>query len=152
MYAIAGLQDAVKPHLLELATGVATLNKIPVLFFTYEQTKKNLTYRLLAKESRLNPDSLQRKKIYSDIIAEAKFRGGWKKMQEYMDYFYIVEATKEDTVDRIRSYAYNAMQDFNTDDIMIFVDYIQKCLFPQYNDEKFKIEEISTELKALSMN
>jgi replicative DNA helicase len=153
MYAIAGAPRRGKTTFtLELATRVATLNKIPVLFFTYEQTKKNLTYRLLAKESRLNPDSLQRKKIYSDIIAEAKFRGGWKKMQEYMDYFYIVEATKEDTVDRIRSYAYNAMQDFNTDDIMIFVDYIQKMpLSRNYNDEKFKIEEISTELKALSI-
>ncbi|OQB45699.1 MAG: Replicative DNA helicase [bacterium ADurb.Bin157] len=153
MYAIAGAPRRGKTTFtLELATRVATLNKIPVLFFTYEQTKKNLTYRLLAKESRLNPDSLQRKKIYSDIIAEAKFTGGWKKMQEYMDYFYIVEATKEDTVDRIRSYAYNAMQDFNTDDIMIFVDYIQKMpLSRNYNDEKFKIEEISTELKALSI-
>ncbi|MDD3000569.1 MAG: DnaB-like helicase C-terminal domain-containing protein [Candidatus Riflebacteria bacterium] len=153
MYAIAGAPRRGKTTFtLELATRVATLNRIPVLFFTYEQTKKNLTYRLLAKESRLNPDSLQRKKIYSDIIAEAKFSGGWKRMQEYMDYFYIVEATKEDTVDRIRSYAYNAMQDFNTENLMIFVDYIQKMpLSRNYNDEKFKIEEISTELKALSI-
>lgn len=153
MYAIAGAPRRGKTTFtLELATRVATLNKIPVLFFTYEQTKKNLTYRLLAKESRLNPDTLQRKKIRSDIVFDAKFMGGWKKMQEYMNYFYIVEATKEDTVDRIRSYAYNAMQDFNTQDVMVFVDYIQKMpLSRNYNDEKFKIEEISTELKALSI-
>lgn len=153
MYAIAGAPRRGKTTFtLELATRVATLNKIPVLFFTYEQTKKNLTYRLLAKESRLNPDTLQRKKIRSDMIADAKFMGGWKKMQEYMDYFYIIEATKEDTVDRIRSYAYNVMQDFNTDNIMIFVDYIQKMpLSRNYNDEKFKVEEISTELKGLSI-
>ncbi|NCB37649.1 MAG: hypothetical protein EOM80_02665 [Erysipelotrichia bacterium] len=153
MYAIAGAPRRGKTTFtLELATRVATLNKIPVLFFTYEQTKKNLTYRLLAKESRLNPDTLQRKKIRSDMIVDAKFMGGWKKMQEYMDYFYIVEATKEDTVDRIRSYAYNAMQDFNTEDIMIFVDYIQKMpLSRNYMDEKFKVEEISTELKGLSI-
>ena len=98
MYAIAGAPRRGKTTFtLELATRVATLNKIPVLFFTYEQTKKNLTYRLLAKESRLNPDMLQRRKIRSDMIIDAKFRGGWKKMQEYMDYFYIIEATKEDT-------------------------------------------------------
>lgn len=151
MYAIAGAPRRGKTTFtLELATRVATLNKIPVLFFTYEQTKKNLTYRLLAKESRLNPDTLQRKKIRSDMISDAKFMGGWKKMQEYMDYFYIVEATKEDTVDRIRSYAYNAMQDFNTENIMIFIDYIQKMpLSRNYMDEKFKVEEISTELKGL---
>ncbi|GAB4274050.1 MAG: replicative DNA helicase [Candidatus Rifleibacteriota bacterium] len=153
MYAIAGAPRRGKTTFtLELATRVASLNKIPVLFFTYEQTKKNLTYRLLAKESRLNPDSLQRKKIKSDMIIDAKFMSGWQKMQEYMDYFYIIEATKEDTVDRIRSYAYNVMQDFNTEDIMIFVDYIQKMpLSRNYNDEKFKVEEISTELKGLSI-
>ena len=151
MYAIAGAPRRGKTTFtLELATRVATINKIPVLFFTYEQTKKNLTYRLLAKESRLNPDTLQRKKIRSDMISDAKFMGGWKKMQDYMDYFYIVEATKEDTVDRIRSYAYNAMQDFNTENIMIFIDYIQKMpLSRNYMDEKFKVEEISTELKGL---
>ena len=153
MYAIAGAPRRGKTTFtLELATRVATINQIPVLFFTYEQTKKNLTYRLLAKESRLNPDTLQRKKIRSDMISDAKFMGGWKKMQEYMDYFYIIEATKEDTVDRIRSYAYNAMQDFNTENIMIFVDYIQKMpLSRNYMDEKFKVEEISTELKGLSI-
>jgi replicative DNA helicase len=86
------------------------------------------------------------------MIADAKFMEGWKRMQDYMDYFYIVEATKEDTVDRIRSYAYNVMQDFNTEDIMIFVDYIQKMpLSRTYMDEKFKVEEISTELKGLSI-
>lgn len=153
MYAIAGAPRRGKTTFtLELATMVATNNKIPVLFFTYEQTKKNLTYRLLAKEARLNPDSLQRKKIRSDMIMDAKFMGGWKKMQSYMDYFYIIEATKADTIDRIRSYAYNVMQDFNTDDIMIFIDYIQKMpLSRNYMDEKFKVEEISTDLKALSI-
>lgn len=153
MYAIAGAPRRGKTTFtLELATRVATLNKIPVLFFTYEQTKKNLTYRLLAKESRLNPDVLQRKKIRSNMIDDAKFAGGWKKMQEYMNYFYIIEATKEDTIDKIRSYAYNVMQDFNTEDIMIFVDYIQKMpLSRNYMDEKFKVEEISTELKGLSI-
>ncbi|MFZ2956785.1 MAG: DnaB-like helicase C-terminal domain-containing protein [Candidatus Ozemobacteraceae bacterium] len=151
MYAIAGAPRRGKTTFtLELATSVATNCKIPVLFFTYEQTKKNLTYRLLAKESRLNPDSLQRKRVRSDMIMDAKFMGGWKKMQAYMDYFYIIEATKADTIDRIRSYAYNVMQDFNTNDIMIFIDYIQKMpLSKNYSDEKFKVEEISTDLKGL---
>ncbi|HOY68814.1 MAG TPA: DnaB-like helicase C-terminal domain-containing protein [Candidatus Ozemobacteraceae bacterium] len=153
MYAIAGAPRRGKTTFtLELATSVATNCKIPVLFFTYEQTKRNLTYRLLAKESRLNPDSLQRKKVRSDMIMDAKFMGGWRRMQSYMDYFYIVEATKADTIDRIRTYAYNVMQDFNTHDLMIFVDYIQKMpLSRAYMDEKFKVEEISTELKALSI-
>jgi replicative DNA helicase len=151
MYAIAGAPRRGKTTFtLELATATAANNKIPVLFFTYEQTKKNLTYRLLAKESRLNPDSLQRKKIRSDMIMDAKFMGGWKRMQAYMDYFYIVEATKVDTIDRIRAYAYNVMQDFDTENIMIFIDYIQKMpLSRNYMDEKFKVEEISTDLKAL---
>jgi replicative DNA helicase len=153
MYGIAGAPRRGKTSLtLELATCVATNAKIPVLFITWEQTKLNLTYRLLAKESQLNPDTLQRKRIMSNEDQEAKFALGWRKMEKYMDYFYLVEGTKRDTVDKIKAHAYNIMQNHESDDLMIVVDYIQKM--PVKNDiadEKFKVEEISTQLKGLSI-
>lgn len=153
MYGIAGAPRRGKTSLtLELATCVATNENIPVLFITWEQTKLNLTYRLLAKESQLNPDTLQRKRIMSNEDQEAKFALGWRKMEKYMDYFYLVEGTKKDNVDKIKAHAYNIMQTHESDDLMIVVDYIQKM--PVKNDiadEKFKVEEISTQLKGLSI-
>lgn len=153
LYGIAGAPRRGKTSLtLELATCVAANEKVPVLFITWEQTKLNLTYRLLAKESQLNPDTLQRKRIMNNEEQEAKFALGWRKMEQYMDYFYLVEGTKKDTIDKVKAHAFNIMQVHETDDILIVVDYIQKMpVKNEIGDEKFKIEEISTALKGLSI-
>lgn len=153
LYGIAGAPRRGKTSLtLELATCVAANEKIPVLFITWEQTKLNLTYRLLAKESQLNPDTLQRKRIMNNEEQEAKFALGWRKMEQYMDYFYLVEGTKKDTIDKVKAHAFNIMQAHETEDILIVVDYIQKMpVKNEIGDEKFKVEEISTALKGLSI-
>jgi len=153
LYGIAGAPRRGKTTLmLEVATMVAANEKVPVLFYTWEQTRQNLTYRLLAKESQINPDTLQRKRVLNDDELEEKFQIGWRKMERYMNYFHLIEGTKQDTVDRIKSHAYNVMQQFDTDKIVIFVDYIQKMpLAKDYKDEKFKVEEISTQLKGLTI-
>jgi replicative DNA helicase len=154
LYAIAGAPRRGKTNLvLDLATYLARENKIPVLFFTWEQTKKNLTYRLLAKESLLNPDNLQRKQLLKDPIARSKLQAGLRRMSDYQDWLYVIEATKDVSVETVRGHAYNVMQEFDTDKIAIFIDYIQKM--PPSNhgqsNEKMKVEEISTELKGLSI-
>jgi len=69
-----------------------------------------------------------------------------------MNNLYIIEGSKDDTVDRVKALAYNAMQDHKTDEVIIVCDYIQKMpLGKVYNSEKFRVEEISTELKRLSI-
>lgn len=153
LYGIAGAPRRGKTNFtLELATLVATNHKIPVLFITWEQTSVNLTYRLLAKETRINPDTLQRRRIKSIPENDAKFARGWVKMEQYMSNLYIIEGSKEDTVERIKAQAYNAMQDHKTDEVMIVCDYIQKMpLGKTYDSEKFRVEEISTDLKRLSI-
>ena len=152
-YGIAGAPRRGKTSFaLELATLVAGNENTPVLFFTWEQTRLNLTYRLLAKESKINPDTLQRKRIMNDESTEELFKIGWKRMEKYMDDFYLIEGSKMDTVDRLKAHAYNIMQAHDTDDIAIFLDYIQKMpLSKEYGSEKFRIEEISTSLKGLTI-
>jgi replicative DNA helicase len=153
LYSIAGAPRRGKTNLvLDIATYCARENKIPVLFFTWEQTKKNLTYRLLSKECYINPDTLQRKQVLGDKLQKAKLAAGLKKMAEYQDYLYIIESTKQDTVDRVRAHAYNVMQEFDTDNIVIFIDYIQKMpVGESLVNEKVRVEEISTALKGLSI-
>ena len=153
LYGIAGAPRRGKTNFtLELSTLVASNNKIPVLFFTWEQTKKNLTYRLLAKETRINPDTLQRKRIKANPENDIKFAQGWVKMEKYMNNLYVIEGTKEDTIDRIKAHAYNAMQDHKVDEVMIVCDYIQKMpIAKSYDNEKFRVEELSTDLKRLSI-
>ena len=153
LYAIAGAPRRGKTNLtLDVATYCARENNIPVLFFTWEQTKRNLTYRLLSKESYINPDTLQRKQVLGDPLQKAKLAAGLKRMSEYQDYLYIIESTKEDTVSKVRGHAYNVMQEFDTDNIAIFIDYIQKMpVGGSLVNEKVRVEEISTALKGLSI-
>jgi len=153
LYGVAGAPRRGKTNFtLDLATYVASNHHVPVLFFTWEQTSLNLSYRLLAKETRINPDTLQRKRIRSIPENDVKFARGWVRMEQYMNNLYIIEGTREDTVERIKAYAYNAMQDHKTDDILIVCDYIQKMpLAKNYDSEKFKVEELSTDLKRLSI-
>lgn len=153
LYGIAGAPRRGKTTFtLEVATLCAANSRVPVLFFTWEQTKKNLTYRLLAKETRINPDTLQRRNIRADKTSNARFAEGWRKMESYMDHLYIIEGSKDDTIDRIKAHAYNAMQDAQTDEVVIVCDYLQKMpLSRNYSDEKFRVEEISTDLKRLSI-
>jgi len=153
LYAIAGAPRRGKTNLtLDIATYCARENRVPVLFFTWEQTKRNLTYRLLSKECYINPDTLQRKQVLGDPLQKAKLAAGLKRMSEYQDFLYIVESTKEDTVDKVRGHAYNVMQEFDTNNIVIFVDYIQKMpIGNSLVNEKVRVEEISTALKGLSI-
>ncbi len=153
LYGLAGAPRRGKTNLtLDIATYCARENKIPVLFFTFEQTKRNLAYRLLSKESYLNPGTLQRKRILNDPVKKAKLADGLKKMAQYQDNLFIIESTKEETIERVRGHAYNVMSEFDTSNLVIFIDYIQKMPLAQnYNNEKFKVEEISTSLKQLAI-
>lgn len=153
LYCLAGAPRRGKTNLaLDIACYCARENKVPVMFFTFEQTKMNLTYRLLSKESYINPSTLQRKRILNDPIQKAKLTDGLKRMADYRDHLYVIEATKEDTIEQIRAQAYNVMQEHDTRDIVLFIDYIQKVpLASGYDNEKFKVEEISTLMKQLSI-
>ncbi|MBI3890013.1 MAG: hypothetical protein HY303_00630 [Candidatus Wallbacteria bacterium] len=127
LYGLAGAPRRGKTNLvLDIATYCARENRIPVLFFTFEQTKKNLTYRLLSKESYINPGTLQRKRILNDPVKKAKLADGLKKMSQYQDNLFIIESTKDETIERIRGHAYNVMSEFDTSNIVLFIDYIQK--------------------------
>lgn len=153
LYGLAGAPRRGKTNLvLDIATYCARENKVPILFFTFEQTNKNLTYRLLSKESYINPGTLQRQRILNDPIHKAKLQEGLKRMSEYQDYLYIIESTTDETLETIRGHAYNVMEEFDTPNIVIFIDYIQKMpLGREYSNEKFKVDEISTGLKRLSI-
>jgi replicative DNA helicase len=65
---------------------------------------------------------------------------------------HLVEAGRKETLDRIRAHAHNLMQEFQTQDIAIFFDYLQKIPLPQYMDDwKARTDLISTDLAEMSL-
>lgn len=152
-YGLAGAPRRGKTNFgLHLASHIARNHHIPVLFYSWEQTRRVLTARLLAKESGINPTTMLTEDLESiegGIDRLAKGLGG---VHQYDREVFILEGSRKDTADRIRAAAYNVMHDFRTNSVAIFLDYLQK--FPLAHppaDARARIDEISTNLADLSL-
>jgi replicative DNA helicase len=152
-YGLAGAPRRGKTNFaLDLAVHVATNHRIPVLYYTWEQTRRVLAARLIAKETGVNPTSIlvgmdPDGRPVADRLAPAQSRLG-----RYAPYLHLVEAGRKETMDRIRAHAHNLMQEFQTQEIAIFFDYLQKIPLPQYVDDwKARTDLISTELAEMSL-
>jgi replicative DNA helicase len=137
---------------LDLASRMAERNNFPVLFYTWEQTRRTLAARLLGRECYINPVTLltevspaeeQRHALVSKVI---------DRSSAYSGNLYIIEAGRKDTIDRIKAQAYNVMHEFRTDKIAVFFDYLQKIpLQRQYEDIRGQVNEASAQLADLSL-
>lgn len=152
-YALAGAPRRGKTNFaLDLAVHVATNHRIPVLYYTWEQTRRVLAARLIAKETGLNPTTIlvgasPEGEPIADRLAAA--RGA---LARYGPYVHLVEAGRKETLDRIRAHAHNLMQEFQTQDIVLIFDYLQKIPLPNYvEDWKARTDMISTALSELSL-
>jgi replicative DNA helicase len=152
-YGLAGAPRRGKTNLaLQLAGSVATNHQVPVLFYSWEQTQRVLTARLMGKESGLNPVALLSQDISSIPSGVDRLAKGLASVQRYGRHLYLLEGSRRDTVDRIRATAYNLMHEFRTDSVAIFLDYLQKVPVPNPStDARARIDEISTALADLSL-
>jgi replicative DNA helicase len=151
-YGLAGAPRRGKTNLaLELAAIVAAEHKIPVLYFSWDQTNRILLARLLGKEVLVNPATLLSNESNNPRILE-RVRGAWPKMEKRMSSLFIIEAGRADTVERIKARAHNAMHTFQTDQCAIFLDYLQRVpLDEPIQDDKARTDMISAKLADLSL-
>jgi replicative DNA helicase len=137
---------------LDLASRLAENNNFPVLFYTWEQTRRTLAARLLGREcyinpvkllTEVNPEERQRHALVNKVI---------ERSASYSGKLFIIEAGRGDTIERIKAQAYNIMHEFRTDNIAIFLDYLQKIpLGRQYEDIRSQVNEASAQLADLSL-
>jgi replicative DNA helicase len=137
----------------QIATKVAELNEIPVLFFSYEQSIGELHVKELSRRSRVNNRAILKGKLSSDFEC-------WKKVQQAAAEFftvsentYIVEANAQDTVDRIRSCAERIAFQHGTAKCAVFIDYLQKVPLPSgtsYSQKRDEIGFLCSELRRMS--
>ncbi len=152
-YGLAGAPRRGKTNLvLQMAAYVARNHRIPVLYYTWEQTGKVLAARLLAKELLCNPADLLSGNLERTPTLLMALRRAEENIFQYAPYFYLIEAGRKDTVDRIKVHAYNVMQDHGTDRVLICLDYLQKIpLDRPVEDEKARTDLISSQLAELSL-
>jgi replicative DNA helicase len=152
-YGLAGAPRRGKTNFgLHLASHIAKNHHIPVLFYSWEQTRRVLTARLLAKESGINPTTMLTEDIESRPGGLERLAKGLNGVHQYDREVFVLEGSRKDTVDRIRAAAYNVMHDFRTDSVAIFLDYLQKIPLAHAPAEaRARVDEISTALADLSL-
>jgi replicative DNA helicase len=137
---------------LQLAASLAESCRIPVLFYSWEQTRKVLTARIMARATGINPTNWLSHNLDRLASASQRFASGLAGVRAYSNTLFVLEGTRQDTVDRIRATAYNLMHEFRTDSIAIFLDYLQKIpLTHPSGDLSSRIDQISTGLAGLSL-
>lgn len=151
-YGLAGAPRRGKTNFgLELAATVAAKYRIPVLYYSWEQTKRVLFARLLGKEALINPATLLTAEARDPRI-QARVKEAWSKMEHNMATLFIYEAGRHDTVERIKARAHNLMHTFQTDACAIFIDYLQRVpLDEPVHDDKTRTDLISAKLADLSL-
>jgi len=151
-YGIAGAPRRGKTNFaLHLASQIATNPGIPVLFYSWEQTRRVLSARLIGKESGLSPTEM----LTTDAVCAGRaerLAKGLAGVQRYGRCLYVLEGTRQDTVERIRATACNLMHDFRTDRVAVFLDYLQKVpLRAPVLDPRARVDDVSTGLAELSL-
>ena len=151
-YGLAGAPRRGKTNLaLELASTVAGQYKVPVLYYSWEQTSRVLFARLLGRETLVNPATLLSAGSRSPQI-RGRVKESWAKMESRLSTLFLFEAGRRDTVERIKARAHNMMHMFRTDACVIFIDYLQRVpLEENVHDEKAKTDLISAKLADLSL-
>jgi replicative DNA helicase len=152
-YGLAGAPRRGKTNLaLQLASYVARNHRIPVLFYSWEQTTKVLAARLLAKEMLVSPADILAGTVDRSPATLAKLRSAEEEVYRYAPYLYLVEAGRKDTLERIKAHAYNVMQEHDTNQVLLCLDYLQKIpLEEPVADDKARTDLISSQLAELSL-
>lgn len=152
-YGLAGPPRRGKTTLaLDIASRLAEANNIPVLFYTWEQTRRTLASRLLGRECYLNPVKLLTEVSPDQPKRHALVNKVIERSRSYSNKLYVIEAGRRDTLDRIKAQAYNIMHEMRTDECAVFLDYLQKIpLQRQYEDIRGQVNEASAQLADLSL-
>ena len=151
-YALAGAPRRGKTNfLLHLSTNIIKNERVPVLYYSWEQTSRILNLRILSQESNINPV-----KLMSGDLDEEEFKSfeeAYKRFQEYSSFLYIIEGGSSDTLEKIEAHAYNIMQSHRCENVVIFLDYIQKIPLesPRISLEE-KVDELSSKIAMLSLS
>lgn len=137
---------------LDLAAKLAENNKFPVLFYTWEQTRRTLAARLLGRECYINPVKLLTEVSPEESQRHALVQRVIDRSEAYSGNLFVFEAGRQDTIERIKAQAYNIMHEFRSNEIAIFFDYLQKIpLQKQYEDIRGQVNEASAQLADLSL-
>ena len=152
VFVLAGAPSTGKTTLAkQVADHVAAAEKVPVLFWSFEQSKEELRIKSLARLASVDSRAIWKGRTDADTwkkvtdAAEAYRRGPGRCLT-------IIEAGREDTLDRIRAAAVMAKHKAGDKKVLLVLDYLQ--IIPAGpdapEDTRARIDWNLSELRRLS--
>lgn len=129
------------------------LNRVPTIFFSYEQSKDELRVKALARLGMVNSRDVLRGKLSVDMGQWEKVKKAAIKMFEYSELLHIIEADAFTTIDKVQAIVEGVMNRHKTDKAAVFVDYLQKVPMPEGKGFSSRREDVSfvcSEFRRLS--
>ena len=108
----------------QIADTVAVTEKVPVLFFSFEQSAEELRIKSLSRLS-----SVDSRRIWKGRSADAEWSEVEKAAEDYRrgpgPYLTVIEAGRKDTVEAIRAAALMAKRRAGDKPVLLILDYLQ---------------------------
>lgn len=108
----------------QIADHVAEVEKVPVLFYSFEQSAEELRIKSLARLA-----SVDSRKIWKGRSADVEWTEVEKAAEDYRQgsgpYLTIIEAGRKDTVEAIRAAALMAKRKAGDKSVLLILDYLQ---------------------------
>src|SRR5262249_5966298 len=133
-------------------TYVAGNEHIPCLYYSWAQTTRVLAARLFAKETGIDPATILVGGKPGEEPIATHLPTARERIARISPYAFLVQGSPPAALSRIRTHVYNVMQEFQTNEVVIFLDYLQKVPRDDYvEDWKARNDLISTQLAEMSL-
>lgn len=125
VFVLAGAPSCGKTTLAkQIADHVAEVEKVPVLFYSFEQSAEELRIKSLARLS-----SVDSRRIWKGRSVDAEWKEVEKAAEDYRQgpgpYLTIIEAGRKDTVEAIRATALMKKHKAGDKQVLLILDYLQ---------------------------
>ena len=156
LFVYAGPPGSGKTTLLkQIVDNVSKSEGVPCIFFSYEQSLKELDIKTLSRISKINNRDIHRGKLIVDPVVDT---GRWDKIKDACEQYsefgeaqYIIEGTSKLTTDSIRAISQGILSKHKADQGLIAIDYLQIIPTTQrFNSTREKVSYLTSELRRIA--
>jgi replicative DNA helicase len=136
----------------QMGCQTAEINQVPVIFFSFEQSKKELRAKALARMSRLQYRHILRGRIRSDDPDRwPQMLDALTRYAQFSQYLTIIEGDDTTTVDVMRDIVAQKMHRAGVSKALVGVDYLQNIPLTERNADRVTSSKDKIDLHVSSL-
>lgn len=132
----------------QLADGVAEMNEVPVLYYSYEQSASDLRVKTLTRLTKIAGTPISNEWVKDGAVPD-QVKAAAERYKVFGKWLKIIEADQRDTVENIRILAQKEKHRTGKGPVII-IDYVQIMPAPSLDGKRAEVEYVVTELKRIA--